>query len=138
MSHSDKRGATLPKVATVALLLRNDNKNYVIANVVKQSRRLEYARLISHSDLYCGVNVPDETGKMSHSDKRGATLPKVATVALLLRNDNKNYVIANVVKQSRRLEYARLISRPDLYCGVNVSDETGKTSRLSKACKTAR
>ena len=41
----------------------------------------------SHSDLYCGVNVPDETGKMSRSDKRGATLPKVATVALLSRND---------------------------------------------------
>ena len=41
----------------------------------------------SHSDLYCGVNVPDETGKMSRSDKRGATLPKVATVVSLLRND---------------------------------------------------
>ena len=41
----------------------------------------------SHSDLYCGVNVPDETGKMSRSDKRGATLPKVATVTTLLRND---------------------------------------------------
>ena len=25
----------------------------------------------------CRVNVPDETGKMSRSDKRGATLPKV-------------------------------------------------------------
>ena len=25
------------------------------------------------SDLYCGVDVPDETGKMSRSDKRGAT-----------------------------------------------------------------
>ena len=45
----------------------------------------------SHSGLYCGVNVPDETGKMSHSDKRGATLPKVATVALLLRNDMTIY-----------------------------------------------
>ena len=42
----------------------------------------------SHSDLYCGVNVPDETGKMSRSDKRGATLPKVAAVATLPRNDN--------------------------------------------------
>ncbi len=42
----------------------------------------------SRSVLYCGVNVHDETGKMSHSDKRGATLPKVATVAALLRNDN--------------------------------------------------
>ena len=52
-----------------------------------QSQRLEYVRPYSHSDLYCGVNVPAETGKMSRSDKRGATLPKVATVALLLRND---------------------------------------------------
>ena len=42
---------------------------------------------ISRSDLYCEVNVPAETGKMSRSDKRGATLPKVATVALLLRKD---------------------------------------------------
>ena len=37
----------------------------------------------SRSDFYCGVNVPDETGKMSRSDKRGATLPKVATVVSL-------------------------------------------------------
>ena len=42
---------------------------------------------VSHSYLYCGVDVPDETGKMSRSDKRGATLPKVATVVTLLRND---------------------------------------------------
>ena len=42
----------------------------------------------SHSDLYCGVNVPDETGKMSRSDKRGATLPKVATTRKGSRNDN--------------------------------------------------
>ena len=41
----------------------------------------------SRSALYCGVNVPAETGKMSRSDKRGATLPKVATVVSLLRND---------------------------------------------------
>ena len=56
----------------------------VIANPlrVKQSRKLECVRLCSHSDFYCGVNVPDETGKMSQSDKRGATLPKVATLLL--------------------------------------------------------
>ena len=47
-------------------------------------------RPYSRSALYCGVNVPAETGKMSHSDKRGATLPKVAAVALLLRNDMLN------------------------------------------------
>ena len=41
----------------------------------------------SRSILYCGVNVPAETGKMSRSDKRGATLPKVAAVATLPRND---------------------------------------------------
>ena len=41
----------------------------------------------SRSAHYCGVDVPDETGKMSRSDKRGATLPKVATVVSLLRND---------------------------------------------------
>ena len=41
----------------------------------------------SRSAFYCGVNVPVETGKMSRSDKRGATLPKVATVVSLLRND---------------------------------------------------
>ena len=50
----------------------------------------------SHSDHYCGVNVPDETGKMSRSDKRGATLPKVATVALLLRNDGLFTVMLSV------------------------------------------
>ena len=33
------------------------------------------------------VNVPDETGKMSRSDKRGATLPKVATTHKGSRND---------------------------------------------------
>ena len=37
----------------------------------------------SHSAFCCGVNVPDETGKMSRSDKRGATLPKVVTVVSL-------------------------------------------------------
>ena len=37
----------------------------------------------SRSAVYCGVNVPDETGKMSRSDKRGATLPKVATLVSL-------------------------------------------------------
>ena len=42
----------------------------------------------SRSILYCGVNVPAETGKMSRSDKRGATLPKVAAVATLPRNDS--------------------------------------------------
>ena len=42
----------------------------------------------SHSDLYCGVNVPAETGKMSRSDKRGATLPKVATTRMGSRNDS--------------------------------------------------
>ena len=47
----------------------------------------------SRSAFYCGVNVPAETGKMSRSDKRGATLPKVATVALLLRNDRLKSVI---------------------------------------------
>ena len=47
----------------------------------------------SHSAVYCGVNVPDETGKMSRSDKRGATLPKVAAVATLPRNDRVNYLL---------------------------------------------
>ena len=46
-----------------------------------------FVRHISRSAHYCGVNVPAETGKMSRSDKWGATLPKVATVALLLRKD---------------------------------------------------
>ena len=50
-------------------------------------------------------------GKMSHSDKIGATLPKVATVASLLRNDNKKYVIASVACRSRRSEYGGLYSR---------------------------
>ena len=50
-------------------------------------------------------------GKMSHSDKIGATLPKVATVASLLRNDNKKYVIASVAWRSRRSEYGGLYSR---------------------------
>ena len=48
---------------------------------------------VSHSYLYCGVDVPDETGKMSRSDKRGATLPKVAAVATLPRNDRVNYLL---------------------------------------------
>ena len=29
--------------------------------------------VVSRSAFYCGANVPDETGKMSRSDKRGAT-----------------------------------------------------------------
>ena len=43
-----------------------------------------FVRHISRSAHYCGVNVPAETGEMSRSDKRGATLPKVAAVAMLL------------------------------------------------------
>ena len=57
----------------------------------------------SHSDHYCGVNVPDETGKMSRSDKRGATLPKVATVALLLRNDGLFTVMLSVSDPPRQV-----------------------------------
>ena len=50
------------------------------ASTGEYTRRLECVRRCSRSVHYCGVNVPDETGKMSRSDKRGATLPKVATV----------------------------------------------------------
>ena len=32
--------------------------------------------VVSRSAFYCWANVPDETGKMSRSDKRGATLPR--------------------------------------------------------------
>ncbi len=49
--------------------------------------------VVSRSAFYCGTNVPDETGKMSRSDKRGATLPKVAAVATLPRNDRVNYLL---------------------------------------------
>ena len=45
----------------------------------------------SRSALYCGVNVLDETGKMSRSDKRGATLPKVATARKGSRKDKFVY-----------------------------------------------
>ncbi len=55
----------------------------------------------SRSDLYCGVNVPDETGKMSRSDKRGATLPKVAATRKGFREDG-HIVIPNVVRCSRK------------------------------------
>ena len=54
----------------------------------------------SHSNLYCGVNVPDETGKMSRSDKRGRPclrLPRPArglamTIKIILFcvGDNEN------------------------------------------------
>ncbi len=60
------------------------------ASTGEYTRRLECVRRCSRSVHYCGVNVPDETGKMSRSDKRGATLPKVATVVSLLRNDKLN------------------------------------------------
>ena len=49
--------------------------------------------VVSRSAFYCGANVPDETGKMSRRDKRGATLPKVAAVATLPRNDRVNYLL---------------------------------------------
>ena len=35
----------------------------------------------------CRVNVPDETGKMSQSDKRGATLPKVVATSVAKLTD---------------------------------------------------
>ena len=49
--------------------------------------------VVSRSAFFCGANVPDETGKMSRSDKRGTTLPKVAAVATLPRNDRVNYLL---------------------------------------------
>ena len=43
--------------------------------------------VISRSAFYCGANVPDETGKMSRSDKRGATLPKVVATSVAKLTD---------------------------------------------------
>ena len=53
-------------IAAVALLLSNDVYNHAFP---------------------CRVNVPDETGKMSQSDKRGATLPKVVATSVAKLTD---------------------------------------------------
>ena len=63
--------------------LRHATRATSPASTGEHTRRLEYAAYASHSAFCCGVNVPDETGKMSRSDKRGATLPKVVTVVSL-------------------------------------------------------
>ena len=85
---------------------------FVIASATKQSRRLEYDDYTIRFDLYCGVNIPDETGKMSQSDKRGATLPKVATVATLSysainANAFETVVLAIVIQLQSPYEYLR-------------------------------
>ena len=55
----------------------------------------------SRSAHYCGVNVPAETGKMSRSDKRGATLPKVATTRKGSRNDGLSCRVENSVNNTQ-------------------------------------
>ena len=63
-----------------------------------------------------GVNVPDETGKMSRSDKRGATLPKVVATKL-----------TKEVKQRRNYVCDRYKSRvQDLYRRVTPLSSMGK------------
>ena len=58
----------------------------------------------SRSAHYCGVNVPAETGKMSRSDKRGATLPKVATTRYSAINANAfETIVSQLLHNCNRL-----------------------------------
>lgn len=49
---------------------------YVIAREYSDRGNPEDQSVSAHNTHYCGVNVPDETGKMSQSDKRGLTVNK--------------------------------------------------------------